>query len=98
MDTMEDATNLFMHSFKEERIKRIFEETTEKVKQYTVSQENQLKLYGLYKQALFGDNTSQQPSMFDLRGRAKYNAWNELSGKSKYLSMKEYILLVRTLR
>jgi diazepam-binding inhibitor (GABA receptor modulating acyl-CoA-binding protein) len=83
---------------KEERIKRIFDESCEKVKQYTVSQENQLKLYGLYKQALFGDNTTQQPGMFDLRGRAKYNAWSELKGKSKYLAMKEYILLVRSLK
>lgn len=82
---------------KEERVKRMFADSCKRVKDYTVSQNDQLELYGLYKQGLFGDNTGTQPGIFDLRGRAKYNAWKKLSGKSKYLAMKEYILFVRSL-
>ena len=34
-----------------------------------------LKLYGLYKQASFGDATGKRPGMMDFRGRAKFDAW-----------------------
>ena len=82
---------------KELKVTKIFLEYTKKVKTLTVSQENQLKLYGLFKQANFGDNTTQEPSFYDLRGKAKWNAWNEHLGESKYNSIKRYIKIVKNL-
>lgn len=86
-----------MDQEKFEKVKNVFIEYTEKVKNYNVPQEIQLKLYGLYKQANFGDNNTPKPSILDFRGRAKWNAWNEQKNESKYNSMKRYILIVKTL-
>ena len=80
-----------------EKVTKIFIEYTEKVKSLTVSQDIQLKLYGLFKQVNFGDNTTPQPNFFDLRGLAKWNAWNKYKNQSTYNSMKRYIKLVKSL-
>lgn len=82
---------------KELKVTKIFLEYTEQVKKLTVPQEIQLKLYGLFKQVNFGDNTAQEPGFFDLRGKVKWDAWNEQKGQSKYNSMKRYIQLVKSL-
>ena len=50
-----------------------------------------LKLYGLFKQARFGDVTGDRPSAFDLRGRAKFDAWAARKGLSKDEAMTTYI-------
>ena len=61
--------------------------------------ETLLKLYSLYKQATEGDNTGDAPSNpFDIVGKAKYNAWNELKGKTKEDAMQEYVELVNKLK
>ena len=56
-----------------------------------------LKLYGLYKQATAGDVTGSRPGMFDLKGRAKYDAWAGLKGKAKDAARTEYIALANGL-
>jgi diazepam-binding inhibitor (GABA receptor modulating acyl-CoA-binding protein) len=62
------------------------------------SNENLLKLYSLYKQAIEGDVNMDKPTnMFDMAGNAKYNAWEKLKGFSKEDAMKAYINLVREL-
>ncbi len=53
-----------------------------------------LKLYGLYKQSLFGNNNTNQPSFFDFKSKSKWNSWNEQAGKGKSRAKKEYIDLV----
>ncbi|RLN02229.1 hypothetical protein BBJ28_00000249 [Nothophytophthora sp. Chile5] len=53
--------------------------------------EEKLALYAYYKQATVGDNTTAQPGMFDLTGKAKWNAWNEKKGVSTEDAMKAYI-------
>jgi diazepam-binding inhibitor (GABA receptor modulating acyl-CoA-binding protein) len=55
------------------------------------------KLYGLYKQAIIGDNTTNKPGMLDLKGNAKWSSWNDYKGYSKYQAEVEYIKLVNTL-
>ncbi len=50
-----------------------------------------LKLYGLYKQSLFGDNKTEQPGFFSFRDNKKWNAWMEHAGKSKQKAKKEYV-------
>ena len=62
------------------------------------SNENLLKLYSLFKQATEGDVNIEKPSnMFDFKGIAKYNAWEELKGLSKEDAMKKYIETVKSL-
>lgn len=53
-----------------------------------------LKLYALYKQATDGDNETKKPGMMDMVGRAKWQAWDELKGKSSEEAMQEYIDLI----
>ena len=61
------------------------------------SNEQLLKLYALYKQGDEGDVTGDRPGGFDFKAIAKYNAWEELKGKSSEEAMKEYIDLVNKL-
>jgi acyl-CoA-binding protein len=59
--------------------------------------ETMLKLYALFKQAKAGDATGSRPGMFDLVGRAKYDAWAGLKGTSRESAMQAYIDLVAAL-
>ena len=62
------------------------------------SDDNLGKLYGLYKQAVFGDNNTPEPtSMFDFVGKRKWAYWNENKGMDKYNAEVKYITLVNTL-
>jgi diazepam-binding inhibitor (GABA receptor modulating acyl-CoA-binding protein) len=51
----------------------------------------QLDLYGLYKQATVGEVTGKRPGFTDLRGRAKFDAWEGRKGMSKEDAMRAYI-------
>ena len=53
-----------------------------------------LKLYGLYKQATEGNIKGKRPGFSDFKGRAKYDAWARLRGKSPEWAMGEYVGLV----
>jgi acyl-CoA-binding protein len=58
-----------------------------------------LMLYSLYKQATEGDNISNSPSNpFDIVGKAKYNAWEQLKGMANEDAMQQYADLVAKLR
>lgn len=59
--------------------------------------EELLKLYGLYKQATEGDNEGERPGGFDFKAAAKYNSWLSYKGKSKEEAEAEYIKLVEEL-
>lgn len=62
------------------------------------SNENLLLIYSLYKQATEGDVNIEKPTnMFDFKGIAKYNAWEELRGTSKEDAIKKYIDLIKNL-
>ena len=51
----------------------------------------QLKLYGLFKQVSFGDVTDKRPGVFDIRGRAKYDAWESRRGMSHEDAIMAYV-------
>ncbi len=58
-----------------------------------------LQLYSLYKQGSTGDVNTEPPSNpFDFVGKAKYEAWAALKGKSSEEAMNEYIALVNKLK
>jgi acyl-CoA-binding protein len=62
------------------------------------SDQTLLDLYALYKQSTSGDASGERPGMFDLVGRAKYDAWEGKKGTSRESAMKAYIDLVESLR
>ena len=61
------------------------------------SNEELLKLYGLYKQATEGDNKGERPGGFDFKAAAKYNSWLNFKGKSKEEATELYLTLVEEL-
>ena len=57
-----------------------------------------LRLYALYKQATVGDVEGKRPGMFDVRGRAKYDAWAGVEGMTQEEAMRQYVDLVDDLK
>ena len=58
-----------------------------------------LKLYSLYKQSTQGDADGSGPANpFDFIGKAKYDAWQKLSGMSSDDAMQQYIETVKSLQ
>ena len=57
-----------------------------------------LQLYALYKQASGGDADGKRPGFSDMVGRAKWDAWNALKGKSADEAMQDYVDLVESLK
>ncbi|XP_071960063.1 acyl-CoA-binding protein-like [Antedon mediterranea] len=77
-----------------------FVKAAEEVKQLKQSPTDQEKLaiYALYKQATVGDTNTTRPGMIDFTGKAKWDAWNALKGKSKEEAETEYIQKVEELK
>ena len=61
------------------------------------SNENLLKLYGLFKQATEGDVKGERPGGFDFKAIAKYDSWSSQKGMSRDEAMQTYIDLVNAL-
>jgi acyl-CoA-binding protein len=60
----------------------------------SVSNEDKLVIYGLFKQATHGPSSSSEtgrPGMFDMIGRAKFDAWSACDGLSRHDCMEKYI-------
>ncbi len=82
-----------------EKVVRKFQQACDDVKQYTGLDHATLGyLYGHYKQATVGDCTMSAPSMWDITGNAKYQAWLGLKGMSTELAMTRYTTKVKALR
>jgi acyl-CoA-binding protein len=73
-----------------------FDDAQKRVKQLSKTPSNDalLELYGLYKQALTGDVEGKRPGMFDLKGRAKYDAWASRKGMTRDKAMESYVQVV----
>ena len=57
----------------------------------TLSNEKFLELYGLYKDGTVGDNTNDRPGFFDMKGKAKHDAWAAGAEMSKENAMTQCI-------
>ena len=57
-----------------------------------------LKIYGLFKQATSGDVQGDRPGFADMVGRAKWDAWQSLSGTAREDAMQQYIDLIEELK
>lgn len=55
----------------------------------SLSNEDKLALYGLFKQATVGDVNTARPGMLDLTGKAKWDAWKAKEGTSKATAEEE---------
>lgn len=77
-------------------LEQSFEQAQARVKTLTTrpSNETLLELYSLYKQATAGDASGKRPGMFDMVGRAKYDAWAGRKGMTKDAAMQAYIAVV----
>jgi acyl-CoA-binding protein len=56
-----------------------------------------LKLYGYYKQSIYGDCNTVEPSYFSFKEKAKWTAWNNCKSLKKQQAVKQYIKLVNEL-
>ncbi|HKY63346.1 MAG TPA: acyl-CoA-binding protein [bacterium] len=78
--------------------KKEFDQALKDVKKLSdLSNDQLLQLYGLYKQATEGDVHGPKPGMLDLKGKAKYSAWEKQKGKSAEKAMSAYVSLVKKL-
>ena len=77
-----------------------FEQAAQDVKNLTSKPHDDelLKVYAFYKQATVGDNNTPQPGFLDFKGKAKWNAWNNLKGTSKDKAASEYVDFVKFLK
>lgn len=62
------------------------------------SNDELLELYALFKQATVGDASGKRPGAFDFKGRAKFDAWAKVAGKSSSDAKTEYVALVSRLK
>ena len=62
-----------------------------------MSDDELLLVYGLYKQGTVGDNNTNKPGMLDFKGKAKWEAWGKVKGKSQADAQNEYRELAKTL-
>lgn len=58
------------------------------------SNDTLLELYALFKQGTQGDASGARPGIFDMVGRAKFDAWSGKRGLSKDAAKTAYIALV----
>ncbi|XP_040020760.1 acyl-CoA-binding domain-containing protein 7 [Gasterosteus aculeatus] len=74
-----------------------FEKMAEDVKKVKTRPTDQelLDLYGLYKQAIVGEVNTDRPGMMDLKGKAKWDAWNSRKGMSKDDAESAYVTLAK---
>lgn len=73
-----------------------FATAQERIKTLTTrpSNEQLLELYALFKQGSVGDVQGSRPGMFDLKGRAKYDAWASKKGMAREAAQQAYVDLV----
>jgi acyl-CoA-binding protein len=60
--------------------------------------DEKLEIYALYKQATEGDVSGSRPGMFDMVGRAKFDAWSKKKGLKTDAAMQAYIDFIAKLK
>jgi len=83
----------------EENLEKEFLSAAEKIKQSGKNFDNGilLKLYGYYKQGTIGDCNIECPNFWQVKEKAKWEAWEQHKGMKKTHGMKKYIKLVEKL-
>jgi len=83
----------------EENIEQTFLSAANNIKKSEKKFENNvlLNLYGYYKQGTIGDCNIECPSFWQIKEKAKWDAWEQHTGIKKIHAMKKYIKLVNKL-
>ena len=63
----------------------------DKGKDLNLSNEQKGEIYGLFKQASFGDNTASAPYAIQMEAKAKWQAWEDKKGMSQDDAKQAYI-------
>ena len=61
----------------------------------TMDNDEKLKLYGLYKQATTGPNTTEAPWAINVKDKAKWQAWKDLGSLSSDEAKVRYVQLAK---
>ncbi|XP_033614030.1 acyl-CoA-binding protein-like [Fukomys damarensis] len=77
-----------------------YEKAAEEVKHFKtqLTDQEMLFIYSYYKQATVGDINTEQAGMLDLKGKAKWDVWNQMKGTSKESAMNAHINKVEELK
>lgn len=65
---------------------------------YKPSNDDKLRMYGLYRQATDGDVQGKRPGMLNVIERAKYDAWAAMKGTPSEQAMQRYVDEVEAVR
>ena len=84
-----------------EKINSLFEKAVNHLnntdeKTLNVDNNTKLKFYKYYKQATVGNCNTTQPSLFDFKNKAKWEAWNSLKDMSSDKAKCLYITLLQS--
>merc|ERR1711953_125458 len=87
-------------NFKKIKTMGAFEDAAEAAKSLSSKPSNDdlLELYSLYKQGTVGDCNTSRPGMLDMKGKAKWDAWNAKKGMSQDDAKNAYIAKVESLK
>lgn len=85
--------------YDEDAIKKYFELSGKIAIQMNskLNDNEKLFLYGLYKQVMFGDCTSSEPSIINFTENSKWKAWKKNAKMSKIVAMDTYANFVSKL-
>ena len=80
----------------DENLEQEFLSAAERIKKSgkNLDNDNLLKLYGYYKQGTVGDCYIECPGFWQVKEKAKWEAWEQHKGIKKTHAMKKYIKLV----
>ena len=76
-----------------------FDKAAEDVKEIAskMTDNEKLEIYGLFKQGTVGEVNTSRPGMFDLKGKAKWDAWEKCKGMSQDDAKTKYASVVNDL-
>jgi len=57
----------------------------------TMDNDELKEVYALFKQASIGDINTDRPGMFDMKGKAKWDAWSSKKGMSQDEAKQKYV-------
>ena len=60
-----------------------------------MTNEEKLEFYALFKQGTVGDVNTERPGMFDMKGKAKWDAWKGKEGMSQDDAKAAYVAKVQ---
>jgi acyl-CoA-binding protein len=75
-------------------LKPLFEKAAQQAKSLTLNQNDQLMLYGLYKQAKIGNVNMKQPSRLNIVAWKKFHAWSKFNSMPQHFAMMKYLEVV----